>query len=404
MSKPHIQCTTTDSGLTTRHEEVVSEKNKSRTRIQLHHSQFVHSCLSKPHIQCTTTDSGLNTTTSSLISPTTITKKTSSESRLLAENRELIKFKKQFQILEEESRKGEQVDRSLHNKATLDKYSVKHAKEGRAKKMTTHDRTSSKTSAPANVIVGIPAARANEESWEVAPDPSKPIHEITEEEVAGDNISEAIVRVLNHRKKTGGRPEMLTEWDNGERIWTDVKFAFLDAAMIVATYIADNDLSDTAFEPQDMKRGKTDKTATAAQMEQMKCSQEGRTDKTPRKRQAEQMKFSRDGKTLEDKEEQIKCSHDDYRTEIGGYQPEPDSRYFVSKYDMEDCCCVVCHSKFVPVGQTTNKQFRPSILKPAFICANRFHGCYHCVCFDCFMTKNMSSEGSKRCRSTRNNK
>ena len=258
------------------------------------------------------------------------------------------------------------MDRSLQNKATLDKYSAKHAKDGRVKKKTTHDSISSKTSAPSDVIVCIDAASANEESWEVAPDPSKPIHEITEEEVAGDNISEAIVRVLNHRKKTGGRPEMLTEWDNGERIWTDIKFAFLDDALIVAAYIADNDLSDTIFEPQAMKKGKTDKTATAARIEQMKCSQEGRTDKTARKTHGEQMK----------------CSHDDYRTEIGGYRPEPDSRYFVSKYGMDDCFCALCQSKFVPVGATTEKQFKPSSLKPAFICANRKHGCHHSVCYD----------------------
>ena len=307
------------------------------------------------------------------------------EARLIAENRELIKFKEQFDIMDEKSRKEEQAERSLRNKATLDKYSAKHAKEGAAKKKkNTHDCISSETSAPAEVSVSIAASRANEESWEVAPNPSKPHKEITEEEVAGDNISETMVRVLNHRKKNGGHPEMLTEWDNGERMWTEVKFAFFDEPLIVAAYIADNDLSNTTFEPKEMKKRRTDKNVMVAQMEQMKCSQ--------------------DGKTVAAQEEQRKCSHDDYRTEIGGYQPEPDSRYFVSKYDMEDCCCAVCQTKFVPVGQTTNKQFRPSISKPAFICVNRFHGCYHCVCFDCFMAKNMSSEGSKRCRSTRNNK
>ena len=328
--------------------------------------------MSKPHIDspCSILDDGSIKTTSQSKSQSTTTKK------ILAENRALQKYKAQLELMQEESRKQEQVNKSVHNKELLAKYAAKRAKVNTVKtKKKTH--SVSKTSYPDDESVSTADdVYGNNEMWEVAPDPSKPCTEWDGGQLDGDD-DEDIIKVLNHRKKTGGSPEMLTEWNNGETIWADVELAFQDAPLIVSKYIDENDLFDTAFEPKKMKRGKTDKSASKSQMEQMKCSH--------------------DGKTTAAEEE---CSHDDFRSEIGGYRPETDSRYFVPKFGMGNCFCALCKTKFVPAGATSKEQFRPSSLKPAFICANRLHGCFHSVCYDCFTTK--SSEGTKSCRSTRN--
>ena len=325
--------------------------------------------------------------------------------RLLNENRELLKYKAEFEKIALETTKEVQVDRSLVNKQVLDRYAAKRAKANSAKnnhkrkeKTIEHHRMSD-TSGEDDEFSSI-----DNDGWEVAPDLSKIFNEISEDMV--NEEAEEMVEILNHRKKTRGHAEMLMEFDNGERVWTSVENAFTDGPLLVAAYIAANNLHDSVFEPKKMKKGKTDQNATAAQKEQIKCSHDGNTNKAA-VAQEEQMKCSHEettNKAAVAQEEQKKCSHDDYRTEIGGYRPEGDSRYFVMKYGLGNCFCAVCQTKFVPVG-TTSKDllfFRPSITKPAYMCVNRSHGCTHGVCYDCFLINGVSSQGlGTRCRSTR---
>ena len=283
-------------------------------------------------------------------------------------------YKAQFQIMEAESRQEQRVDKSVHNKEVLAKYSSKRAKVYTVK---TKKTGVSKTSIPdeESVSTADDVSDCIDDSWEVEPDPSKPCTE--SEGAALDTDDDEIIKVLNHRKRMGGIPQMLTEWNNGEMLWADVECAFKDGPLVVSKYIGENDLFDTAFEPKKMKRGKTDKTATPTQQ---------------------------DKETTTPQAKQMECSHDDYRAEIGGYRPEPDSRYFVPRYNMANCFCAVCQTKFVPTGTTSTEQFKPSMLKPAYICANRLQGCFHSVCNDCFVAKDTTIQGSKRShRSTRNN-
>ena len=279
--------------------------------------------------------------------------------------------------MEKQSEQQALVDMSACNKKLLAEYNAKRAKVPTVKTKKTCVTCVSKTSIPdeESVSTADDVSDCMNNSWEVAPDPLKPCAEDGGEALDGDD--DEIIKVLNHRKRTGGIPEMLTEWNNGETIWARVELAFQDAPLVVSKYIGDNDLFDTAFEPKKMRRGKTDKTARPAQDDE----------ETTTPQAAKQME----------------CSHGDYRTEIGGYRPETDSRYFVLRYGMAGCFCAVCKTKFVPVGTTSKEQFRPSSLKPAFICANRLQGCFHSVCYDCYMTKGTAIEGSKRIRSTRNN-
>ena len=298
----------------------------------------------------------------------------SREARLLAENCALQRYKDEVEIMEKEAQCQALADISARNREVLVKYKAK-----RAKVITVKTKKSrvSKTSIPdeESVSTDDDVSDCINDSWEVAPDPSKPCTE-GEGAALDDDHDDEIIKVLNHRKRTGGMPEMLTEWNNGETSWADVALAFEDAPSVVSKYIGENDLFDTAFEPNKMKRGKTDKTATPTQ---------------------------HDGKKTSPQAKQMECSHDDYRTEIGGYRPETDSWYFVLRYGMAGCFCAVCKTKFVPVGTTSKEQFRPSSLKPAFICTNRLQGCFHSVCYDCFTSMDTAIEGSKRIRSTRNN-
>ena len=339
---------------------------------------------------CTTPDSpivtfSVPTSQSAMQAATRERKSNDREVRLLNENRELLKYKAEFEKIALEATKEVHGDRSLVNKQVLDRYAAKRSKSNAVKnnhkrKVRTieHDRMSD-TSGQDDESSSI-----DNDGWEVAPDLSKIFNEISEDMV--DEEAEEMVEILNHRKKTRGHAEMLMEFDNGERVWTTVENAFTDGPLLVAAYIAANNLHDSAFEPKQMKKGKTDKAAVA-QVEQKKCSREEKTNNAS----VAQV-------------EQKKCSHDDYRTEIGGYRPEGDSRYFVMKYGLGNCFCAVCQTKFVPVG-TTSKDllfFRPSITKPAYMCVNRSHGCTHGVCYDCFMINGVSSQGLEtRCRSTR---
>ena len=265
----------------------------------------------------------------------------------------MLKYKAAFNQIAGEKRQEEKAEKSAQNKQVLDRYAAKQAKGQTVKK-----KTSKK---PAVVIT---AASDSNGIWDVVPDPLKICTEVTESDV--DEEGEVMVGVLNHRKKTGDAPELLQEFDSGERYWTTVENAFKDGRSIVAAYIADNNLLGSVFEPKQMKKAKTDKASKAAQKEMPEV-------------------------------EQVKCSHDDYRTEIGGYKTEIDSRYFVTWWGMGDCCCAVCQKKFVPEKATKVDEFRPSLSKPAYMCVNRLvHGCTHGVCHDCFIIK-----GESRCRSTR---
>ena len=313
--------------------------------------------------------------------------------RLLTLNRELLQYKTELRKMETEKEQKAKDDRSSENNQLLNKYAAKLAKVQHAakknnmkhkEKTTAHDCLS-ETSESDDEVVGIALATGNNEIWEVAPDPSKVFTEIDEDNF--DEEAQEVVGILNHRKKYGGSPEMLMQFDNGERIWATVEYAFKDGSLFVAAYITANNLLDSSFEPKQMKKGKTDKTAMAAQMKQTKCSLKGTTDVTATATQVEQ----------------IKCSHDDYRTEIGGYKAEGDCRYFHLKYGLGDCLCALCKTKFVPAGTTTKELFRPSISKPVYMCVNRTEGCKHGVCYDCFMKNGVSrSPGlTTRCRSTR---
>jgi len=310
----------------------------------------------------------------------------------VTENRELLKYKAEFEKMADQTRKELQLDTSMLNKQVLEKYAAKRAKAIAVKKKeikhkgttSEHDGLSDNTGS-ADEFSSNDASVGDSSCWEIAPDLSKIHTEISEDMVYGE--AEEMIEILNHRKKTRGHAEMLMEFDNGERVWTTVENAFKDGPLIVAEYIAENNLHDSCFEPKQMRKGKTDKNATATQKEQIKCSHDGKRDKAA----AAQV-------------EQKKCSHDDYRTEIGGYRPEGDSRYFVEKYGLGNCFCALCRTKFVPVGTTSNKEelfFRPSIAKPAYMCVNRSHGCTHGVCYDCFTINGVSSQGEGRCRSTR---
>ena len=278
--------------------------------------------------------------------------------RLLTENRELLHYKAKMDKMAIATKHEEQVEKSLQNKQTLDKFAASQ----RSIKVQSVTKKASKLPATAS---------GNNESWEVAPNPSKICTELTEEDV--NEEAEEVVGILNHRKKIGGAPEMLMKFDNGERLWASVEVAYTDGRSVVESYLTGNNLLDSAFEPKQMRKRKTDKTAMAVQK---KC----------------------------EPVEQVKCSHDDYRAEIGGYKPEGDCRYFIPKYGLGDCLCALCKTKFVPTGTTTSEIFRPSISKPALLCVNRLYGCKHGVCYDCFIKKGMSiSPGLKnsRCRSTR---
>ena len=348
----------------------------SSSRLSKHH---VDSPCSSPDVSITTKELPLAVTTKS-----SETQASNRELRLLESNRELLKYKAEFQKIEEEKRRDNEVKKSLHNKQVLDKYAAKRAKVHHAVRKnnkTEHDDCTSETSESDVEIESMAPASDNNQIWEVAPDLSKP-HEEIGLDVEDDEDADEMVKILNHRKKTGGPPEMLVEFENGERLWATVENAFTDGGLIVLAYITENILLDSVFEPKRMKRGKKDKSVTDAQREQTKCSTEG--------------------KTAEDHVEQMKCSHDDFRSEIGGYRAEGDSRYFVSNYNLDECFCALCQAKFVSVGTTTKKElFRPSISKPAYMCANRLHGCTHAVCYDCFVIKGMSNPNMKRCRSTR---
>ena len=294
----------------------------------------------------------------------------SSERELLTkatELREMRQYKAHFDEMARETRQEEQAEKSLQNKQKLDKYAATQ----RAKVRSGSKKTSKQ---PAKLVATIAtAATGKSESWEVAPDTSKTCTEVTEDKVIGE--AKVMVRIYNHRKKTGGPAEMLMEADNGERYWTSVEIAYKDGRSIVSAYIAENNLQDSDFEPKQMKKTKKKKSAMAAQVEGMKCSQ---------KEQPEV--------------EQMKCSHGDH---VGGYLPEENCQYFVPQYGLGNCCCAVCQKKFVPVAATTVEECRPSSSKPAYMCVNRLHGCTHGMCYDCFTTKGMSSLKLKRSRSTR---
>ena len=314
-----------------------------------------------------TTPDGSSTTSSPAI-PTQAkgTKTSASLERLRTDNRELLKYKAAFNQIAEEKSQEEQAEKSAQNKQVLDKYAAKQAKGKTVKK-----KTSKK---PAEVI-----AAASDSIWEFVPDPSKPCTEVVKDNEDGEyDDGDVMAGVLNHKKKVGGPPEVLIVFESGETYWTAVENAFKDGRLIVSAYITDNNLLGSVFEPKQMK--KKNKSATVVQANQKNCSQKEMPEV-----------------------EQMKCSHDDYRTEIGGYKSEVDCRYFMPTLALGNCCCALCEKKFVPVATTTVEEVRPSSSKPAYMCVNRLHGCTHGVCYDCFIIKGESTPSglNSRCCSTR---
>ena len=203
-----------------------------------------------------TTPDGSSTTSSPAIpTQTKGTKSSASLESLRNVNCELLQYKAALNQIAEEKRQEERAEKSAQNNQVLDRYAAKQAKGNTVKK-----KTSIK---PAKVIA---AASESNGIWEVVPDGSKPCTEVIKDDVDEDDDGDVMSGVLNHRKMTGGLPEVLIEFESGEMYWTAVENAFKDGRLIVSAYIAENNLLGSVFEPKQMKnKAKKNKSATFVQ-------------------------------------------------------------------------------------------------------------------------------------------
>jgi hypothetical protein len=275
--------------------------------------------------------------------------------------------------------------------------------------------------------------------WDIVPDPAK---EFTESKKKLNKVRmDEVADVLNHRKGTDYRGELLVVYNTGQRLWvylhgvlqdvpntvikymesvgidypkmgydtldtdllnkdTDAPYIYIPDDVATSTTTSNNNkieqiqgmlLDDLAAELVNCSMGKEtgDDLLGSEQLTSAKlppADTANTADFTPTKNSAPSSGTTNSDNNQDDSGTDIpfKCpfDHTDFRQLV----PESDSRYCCngSDYDGVKCATPGCNKQFVhhcPKG--SNNCFKPTDKHPLYACVNRRDKCPFAICFQC---------------------
>jgi hypothetical protein len=237
------------------------------------------------------------------------------------------------------------------------------------------------------------------DDWDLKPCHEKPTQEKKKKRGAVSN--DILESVLNHGQRGGElNIVVLTKWDCGTQLWTDLKSAYKDASLVVTDYCIENCLDDYIL------KTKIEIKNDEARLLEKKSSLKNINTKKGKNAEITHMPI-----ILRTDQEKCKkvCNHDRYVVDLT-YACEENSKYCSKTGYLFGSKCAICGIEFADKKiKEKPKLFVPNCTSPAYVCHNFNHdksnktaGCSHALCKSCFvdnMMMNCDNVGRKSKRS-----